>query len=174
MRDDLDRLDPAWKSLCFSGFTTTDKKKRSNIINTFFETHFKDFVSLITIQHISKGPYNDRKMTSMSLVELPNRIIKDQILKMINDQNLQLNSQGETVKITYAKTKRQLLRNSCVRRAEQLIKESGISTGKNVVSDWKAGKGKQTISVDGKEAFIQDASDSSGHFLPPHTFLKLM
>ena len=79
---------------------------------------------------------------------------------------------GTSVRFGFAKTKKQLQRNFCVKKACELLKRETASSGKTVVEEWKHDeKGKRTVNVDGAICFIQNASDFSGRFLAPYAHL---
>ena len=96
----------------------------------------------------------------------------DIALKSILGGNWKLQESGTGLRFGYAKTKKQLNRNICVNRAEDMIKRDALAQGKNVKAEWKhEAKGKRTVEVNGVSAFLQVASDVCGTFLPPFSHL---
>ena len=69
LQDQLNRLDPANKSLSFSGFISTSAAGRRANIETFLTSVMGESVPICQIEHIFKGPSGDRKMSALSLVE---------------------------------------------------------------------------------------------------------
>ena len=85
LQSQLDRLDPARKSLSFIGFQSTDAIARTKVIEDFFKEHFASLQSRITIEHVMKGPVNDRKMKSVSIIEFHNKAERDSMCKTFKD-----------------------------------------------------------------------------------------
>ena len=120
----LDALDPAQKCLGVIGLKSSDVATCSTEIQQFFQTHFNTLASSLHIEHIMKGPANDKKLGQVALVHFSSKSTKDSTLKLIIDQKLEFkDSTGHVCKIDHAKTKRQLHRNWAVRKAEELLKK---------------------------------------------------
>ena len=86
--------------------------------------------------------------------------------------NLTLTDDGESIRFGFAKTKKQLQRNYCLKKATELIKKDPKSISKEFLDEWKhAEKGKRTVTVGGQVCFVQNASDSCGRFLEPYAHL---
>ena len=71
LREQIDRLDVANRSICFSGISTMNVSKRMIMIDCFMDTNLSDKKIDMIIHHLYKGPYNDRKLIAMSLLEFP-------------------------------------------------------------------------------------------------------
>ena len=168
----LERLDPAHKCLSLIGFKGADANARGLRIEEFLRTHFESLAARLRIEHVFKGKWNERVLGGISLVEFPTKKDRDDALQRIKSGNLSLMDGGETIRFAFAKTKKQLHRNFCVKKAVELLKQDSRSRGKEVVDEWKcAEKGKRTVSVEGQVCFVQNASDMSGRFLEPYAHL---
>ena len=73
-----------------------------------------------------------------------------------------------------ARKKIQKTRNYALRAAENLIKETGDASGKNVEILWKVeGSKERHVIVNKAVAFKQCQDDAIGAFLPPFTQLSI-
>ena len=168
LKAQLDKLDPAHKCMSLIGFKGTDSAARSQLIDSFLKAKFASYGDRLQVEHISKGTWQDRKLTSISLVEFPSKKARDDAVHAIKQGSWSLLEGSEPIRFGFAKTKKQLSRNYCVKKAVELLKRDQRTSGKEVAEEWKhAEKGKRTVSVAGQICFLQNASDTCGRFLPP-------
>ena len=60
LQSQLERLDPAHKSISLKSFKGEVAKDRESLIQKFFSDKLPDFASKISIEHVYKGPMNLR------------------------------------------------------------------------------------------------------------------
>ena len=78
-------MDPANKSLAFNGFTSVSAAGRRASIEIFLASVMGEAVNISQVEHIFKGPSGDRKMSALSVVEFPSRVVREQVLKKVQD-----------------------------------------------------------------------------------------
>ena len=175
LQTQLDKLDPARKSLAFTKFKGEDPTKRSSEIRAFLDANLAAFSERVSIDHIFKGPAGSRKLSPVSLVVFDSLAQKEAALKEINTRNLRMVGENGDVVVRFAKTKRQMHRNWAVNKAAELIQADARTTTKTVTINWKTGtdKGKRQVQVDHVTMFEQNADDASGRFLGDYKHLFL-
>jgi len=168
MQRQVQRLDPANKSLCFTGFTDKDGTKRLAQVTEFLTKVGSD-TEIRGIDHIWSGPPGKRAISTGSVVELSSRLVRDFCLKKLTEDNsIMATSELGTIAVRRAKTEFQRNRNNALYRAEQHIKSQPGSKGKPVKIIWQIeGKKDRGVECDGQMAFLQSASDLTGKFLAP-------
>ena len=130
--------------------------------------------SRLDVEHVYKGKYNERKLSSVSLVVFPFKMARDEALKTIGDKHLSLSEGSNTIRFGYAKTKKQLFRNFAVNKALEIIKKDSKAKNKTCEIEWKhADKGKRTVTINGHDAFCQGKSDTCGQFLASFEHLRI-
>ena len=127
------------------------------------------------VDHISKGPRHSRTPTDMAILEFPSKQLRDLCLKRIKDQSLTFFDGSSPIEFGFAKTKKQIRRDSCLYRAKDMIKADDLAKNKNVevVRNINNDKSKRVVSLDGNHCFMQDTADATGRFLPPFGHLSL-
>jgi len=164
----VNRLDPANKSLCFRDFTTTDAAKRVAAIEATLANLNVDS-GIRRIEHIWTGPRDKRVMSTNTIVELSSRDLRESCLKQLNEDNSKMvSAEVGPITVGRAKTSLQMNRNSGLYRVEKLLKEDPKNKGKSVAIIWQIESSKNRgVSIDGALAFVQCSSDISGKFLAP-------
>ena len=168
MQRQVQRLDLANKSLCFSGFSDKDGAKRLVKIEEFLEK--TDSRSEIRgIEHIWIGPPGKRAISGGSVIELSSRLVREACLKKLSDDNsIIASSKLGTISVKRAKTEFQKNRNNVLYRAEEHIKAHPGSKGEIVKIIWQIeGTKKPCVECDGQLVFFQSAADLTGKFEPP-------
>ena len=144
MQRQVQRLDPANKSLCFTDFSDKDGTKRLAKIEEFLaKTGSKSEIR--GIEHIWTGPPGKRAISGGSVVELSSRLVREACLKKLSDDNsIMASSDLGTISVKRAKTEIQKNRNNALYRAEEHIKGQPGSKGKTVKIIWQI-EGKKTV-----------------------------
>ena len=106
LQTQLDKLDPANKSVVIFPFKSNDGAERVRIIESIFASKFPGIAKNIVVEHVFKGPFHDRTMTPMSIVELPLKSQRDTVLKSVKDGTAVFTEAGISLKSTFPKTKK--------------------------------------------------------------------
>ena len=79
------------------------------------------------------------------------------------------------IEFGFAKTKKQIRRNTCMRNAEKMLKADPSTRNKTLKIDWMIGsdKSKRQILVADEIAFQQDSGETTGRFLNSFAHLHL-
>ena len=159
----LNRLDPANKCLVFKGFSGTIESRDSSI-EKFFHDHCAG-ATIVSIDHVSRGPSGSRTLTPVSIVELSTRNVRETALQAFKGKKL-VDSEGKPLTVDRARTAQQQERNSVMRKTHEMIQKHDSMAGKAVSIEWKI-EGKKNcrrIMADGEIVFLQEASDLHGTF----------
>ena len=104
LQQQVNRLDPANRSLAFTGFKSTSANGRNALIQNFLTTTSSD-PRVLNIEHIWKGPPGDRSMSSLSIVELSCRNEREALLKqLMQDKSTLTEDDTNVVSVQRAKT----------------------------------------------------------------------
>ena len=107
------KLDPAQKSLRWRGFKTDSGLARV----AYIEKELQNLgCSHCTVEHIYKGPRDNRTMTDMSVVDVGSNSVRERLLKDFGSKKILDQNRGE-LKIDRAKTGWQIQRNHALRKA---------------------------------------------------------
>ena len=88
--------------------------------------------------------------------------------------SIELNVGSKKLMIKPARTELQRKRNYAMRKAEELIKASTLTAGKEVKIEWKVdGSRERLVTVNGTTAFKQGEHDVKGVFLQPFADLVI-
>ena len=87
MQQQVNRLDPANKSIAFKGFTEFDGPKRSAAIESFLSNIVMHKTGL-HIEHVYKGPTGQRVMSPISVTEFASRSVRESVLKKLETKPL--------------------------------------------------------------------------------------
>ena len=168
MSQQINRLDPANKSLALKGFTEMDVHKRNFMIEEIL-ANVCSKTDIQSIEHIGKGPKNDRSLSGVSVVELSSRFVRETCLTKLQEDNSVLKKPAlSMLSVARAKTAVQKKRNDALHRASDVLKKDDRSKNKSVTITWKTeGTKDRAVLVDGVQVFLQKATDLSGSFLPP-------
>ena len=168
LKQQLTRLDPTNKSVCINGFKEVDLTKRAACIDQLLSSHFG--VQARSIDHIYLGQGTDRKLSQISIVELSNRSIREEVYKKADTLALGTlkDDAGGILKINRAKTNLQLQRNASLKKALTLIKNHAASHKMEVKINWKIEQSKdRSVTAGGTTAFSQSPQDIQGNFFGP-------
>ena len=168
MQRQIQRLDPANKSLCYTGVSDKDGAKRLVKIEEFLEKIGSKF-EIRGIEHIWTGPPGKRAISGGSVIELSSRLVRELCLKRLSDENsIFASSEFGPISVKRTEAEFQKNRNNVLYRAEEHIKEQPGSKGKIVKIIWQIeGKKDRGIECDGQMVFFQSAADLTGKFGPP-------
>lgn len=155
----IDKLDPEWKSFSFIGWQQQGADERAAMIGVYLSEHFPD-TDYGEIRTISRG----KEASAVTIVEFYSRADRDEVLKWCKAQG-NPKMLGGTIRADYAKTAKQLTRNWAMKKANDLIKADGRSSGPDIVINWKIeGSKDRSVTVNGFVAFLQEKQDSIGTF----------
>ena len=175
LQTQLDRLDPVWKSIRLSKFKSSSVEAREKLIQQFVAAKLPEYKDRYVVEHVSKGPRNNRTLTDMAILEFPSKQMRDSCFKEVKEQSLTFFDTDAPIDFGFAKTKKQIRLDSCLYRAKDMIKTDDLAKSKNVevVRHVNNDKSKRVVHVDGNQVFLQDAGDATGRFLVPfgHLFL---
>ena len=178
LQDQLDRLDPAHRSLSFRSFSGVDLEKRTKMIEDFFSSKLPSFASKIDICHEMKGPYNSRRPGNVTVVSLSSKTQRDAAMQAIRSATHKLFEDTTEIKIGFAQSSRQRRRTWAIHKATEMITADSQTSG-TVTQNWRiegltgSDKGKRTVTVNNVVAFEQTASESTGRFCGPYAALFL-
>ena len=88
MQQQVDRLDPAHRSVSFLKIKSTDAAARVRMIEQFLTEHFGNIAHKVSIENIFKGPYTSRSLTEVTVCEFPSKSVREQVLGQIREKNL--------------------------------------------------------------------------------------
>ena len=160
LKASLARLDPANKSLCLTGFTEQNVSARNKIIENFMKEKFAD-VHVVSIEHLFVGKGTERKLGNRSIVEFSGRSAREHVLKTYQEGTTKMKCGSSEIGMARAKTQLQLQRNTALRKAHDMIKESAPEAKIN----WKIeASHDRTISINNAVVFTQLFNDSHGTF----------
>ena len=130
--------------------------------------HFPD-TDYSEIRTVMRG----REETQVTVIEFHSRSDRDAVLKWYKDEGSP-KLLGSAIRADYAKTSKQLMRNSAMKRAAELIKADGRVSAANVVINWKVDDSKnRTVTADGNVIFMQEKHDALGTFIEDFNDLVL-
>ena len=175
LQQQLDKLDPAHRSISFLKVKSTDAAARIHMVEKFLLEHFGNIAHKAVVENVMKGLYSNRSLSEVVICELPSKSVRDAILTQIREKNLPCKDNTEAVvKIDHAKTKKQLARNASMLRANELLSKDSRSQGKNIKIEWKTSvKGQREITVAGLVACRQSQNEMSGQFHAPYEHLHV-
>ena len=156
----LNRLDPANKSLAIHGFGDNDLRSRVDYLNKVLRDNPGTCLP-VRFEHVHKGKRDERVPTKVSLIEFGSNADREAVFKILQGLDLKDNS-GAKVTCKRAKTVLQKQRNDSLVKAEGLIK-SKAESGATVKIEWE----KREVSCNGVTAFSQFRESASGNFKAP-------
>ena len=166
MQQQIQKLDPANKSLCFKGFKESKEEVRCSKIEEFLDSlGLKNEIK--NIDHQYKFDQGNRSILPVSIVEVSCRSVRESVLKKIDDKKFN-DGNGGIVEVQRAKTSLQLKRNASLAKACDKLKGNDSCKGKSVEIAWKIeGSRDRGVKVDGNLMFKQSPADLVGSFLAP-------
>ena len=130
---------------------------------------------IINIEHLfsKKDDQGNRKILPISIVELPNRNVREAALKKIIDSKLTDENGGE-IQVARAKTSVQRERNVALKQACAKLKADSRNTGKEVSIEWLIdGTKNRTVNINKQVVFLQTLQDTIGTFQSPFQNLSV-
>ena len=123
LQQQVQRLDPANRSLCFKGLKQDNPETRKHVIEALLDS--VDLKSeIIGMEHIYTGPPTDRKISPISVVELGSRNARENALKKLVEPSSLLKSEANSDLIVQrAKTASQRKRNTSLVQACDLSRK---------------------------------------------------
>ena len=142
-------------------------------MEAFIKDHFKTFRPT-GFGNEYKGPHTNRKLSPGSWVEFSGVEVAKAFLSNVSLSSTELNVGSKKLMIKPARTELQRKRNYAMRKAEELIKASTHTGGKEVKIEWKVdGSRERLVTVNGTAAFKQEENDVKGVFLQPFADLVI-
>ena len=130
------RLDPANRSLAFTGFVEKDLGKRRSLINSYMDQIGCE-TEIRSMDHIWTGAIGNRSVGPITIVEVASRNVREEVLKKFNEANsTKKDAAGGNISIGRAKTSLQLKRNGALKQAMKLVKQDSRASGKSVEICW--------------------------------------
>ena len=156
----LDRLDPANKSLAFHGICDINLVRRTLKLEAIL-SEVVGCPKPVCVEHVHKGKQGERSPTKVSLVEFRNRTDRELALQLLTGKTFQ-DDTGAQLARKRARTNMQRQRN------DRLVKANGAlklrcQQGEKVEIDWK----DRRVLVSNTPAYIQSRDTVEGNFLPP-------
>jgi hypothetical protein len=163
----LNSVDPAFRSLRFSGFSSgIDPGTRITDIEAIL-SKLPDSKHL-TVENVMKGPVNNRSITKHVVVEFPSRRLAERALAALGGKGKHFTTiGGSEVSMKMDVTKINRERNWAIYKAKELIASS--PGGANASIDMK----ERQIKVGGMIAFKQEQNDTQGSFCGVFSTLSL-
>ena len=173
MQTQLNRLDPANKSLCFNNLSENDLTKRTEAIQDIL-SNIGQTSGILNIEHLSSGPPGNRKLSGRSIVEMSSRDVREAALKKLNEDTSKMEGPAGKFTVVRTKTSLQMKRNKALHEAMAILKKDCRCAGNPVEIVWLiGGKNDRGIQVAGQMAFDQISTDSQGKFVGPFMDLSL-
>ena len=164
----MNRLDPANKSICFSGFQSDDVSARVRCIEAALGA-LGGSLKCLNIEHVWKGAPGNRSVGPLSIVEFASRTERESVLKKFEQAKPAIKDiSGAVVSVARAKTSQQLKRNGVLKKCEGLLKNHASAKNKVVKIEWQLeGSKSRSVIVGDETAFLQCADEISGNFVAP-------
>ena len=152
MQQQIQKLDPANKSLCFKGFKESKEEVRCSKIEEFLDSlGLKNEIK--NIDHQYKFDQGNRSILPVYIVEVSCRSVRESVLTKIDDKKFH-DGNGGTVEVQRAKTSLQLKRNASLAKACDKLKGVDSCKGKSVEIAWKIeGSRDRGVKLDGNLMF---------------------
>ena len=175
LQEQLNRLDPANKSLCFAGFKSTSSNGRDAQIKAFLKDIMAEDLNICQIQHIFKGPVGSRSMSQLSVVEFSSRDLRERVLKKVDERGGSMpEDDSNNVSIKRAKIQWQLKRNASLKKASEILKKDPRAKDKEVTIEWQMeGTKDRAVKIGADVVFLQNKTDATGKFQKPFDSLIL-
>ena len=108
-----------------------------------------------SIEHIGKGPKDNRSLSGVSVVELSSRFVRETCLKKLQEDNSVLKKPALSILfVVRAKTAVQKKRNDALHRACDVLKKDDRSKNKSVTITWQIeGTKDRAVLVDSVQVF---------------------
>ena len=162
----LDRLDPANRSLAFYGICDINLERRTRKLEAIL-TEAVGCPKCIGIDHIHKGKRDERTPTKVSIVEFRNRSDREVAFRLLSGKQLTDDTEAK-VSCKRARTGLQKQRNDKLIKANDVLKQNCVSQDL-VQIDWK----ERRVLVNATPAFVQGQETAEGSFLPPFVNLAM-
>ena len=156
----LDRLDPANKSLAFHGICDINLARRTLKLEAIL-VETTGCPKPVCVEHVHKGKQGERSPTKVSLIEFRNRSDRELALQLLTGKVLQ-DDTGAHLACKRARTNMQRQRNDELVKANDALKLR-CQKGEKVEIDWK----ERRVLVSDMPAFVQSRETVEGSFLPP-------
>ena len=173
LRQQVNRLDPAHRSVRVRGFKQTDTKERKKSIDQILHDLG---MSASRIEHIYKGPKGSRSLADMCIMEFTSHDDREHVLKEFDKRDKSQDLIIGKLEVDRAKPQMQLKRNAALRDAEKVLKKDSKNQNQKIEIVWRKADAKdkvREVTVNGKAAFTQSPDDMIGNFLVPFTDLKI-
>ena len=126
------------------------------MIQNFFAEKLPAFVSKFEIEHIQKGPFNNKVLKGMTILEFVSKQQRDSCLAAVKARNPFVSEgNGSRVDFSFALTRKQLSRNWALNQAQNLISRDLAEQAKAIEVQLQVGNDKshRIVIVAGVTAF---------------------
>jgi len=174
LQQQVGRMDPANRSLAFTGFVEKDLGKRRSLINSYMD-HIGCEQEIRSMDHIWTGPIGNRSVGPITIVEVASRNVREEILKKLKETtSTRKDAAGGNISVGRAKTSLQLKRNGALKQAMKLVKQDARAEGKSVEICWLTeGSKDRTVKIGDQVVFRQTSTDIAGEFVAPFQNIRL-
>ena len=156
----LDRLDPANRSLAIHGICDIDLARRTRRLEAIL-AETVGCPKCVGIDHVHRGKRDERTPTKVSILEFRNRNDREVALQLLSPKQLQ-DDVGSKLVCKRARTGLQRQRNDKLVKASDALKQR-CTSGEKVEIDWK----ERRVLVAAAAAYVQARETTEGSFLPP-------
>ena len=118
------------------------------------------------MQHVSKGPAENRSMSPLSIVEFSSREVRERVFKEIEKRGDSMQEDDSNkVSVKRAKIFWQLKRNAALKKAAELLKKNVRAKGKDVAIQWQIECTKdRAVKAANEVVFLQTKADAAVSF----------
>ena len=102
LQKQLNRFDPANKSLVFGGFSSSSPDGRAANIRSFLESKFQ--VSPVQVEHIFQGAFGKRVIAPLSVVEFSCNSVREMIFRKLEHDKIKI-SEDDSIDISIRRAK---------------------------------------------------------------------
>lgn len=177
LKEQINKLDPCNKCLSVNGFKDENVGGRVACIEKIFKDYFPE-VNILSVDHIYKGPRDDRSLTGTSIIELSSRSARELVLKKFQGGLSLQDSSATVLKVSRAKSALQLRRNANLRRALAALQKDPLGKDKKIEIEWQVEGGSskdrckdRSVKMNEEVVFLQKVDDDCGIFSPQFAHL---
>ena len=163
LQQQMSCLDPANKSLFFTGIVQNNAKTRADILRQIIKDTGEGS-QITNIEDLWTGLPGKRVITSNVIMEFSFRSVSESVLAKLAKEDSPMKSAGK-ITCSRAKTSVQLKRNGSLKQVCNVLKKDSRCKDKTVTIIWQIeGSNDRSVEVDGHPIFHQKLSDLTGIF----------
>jgi hypothetical protein len=151
--------------MAIMGFSEDDLQKRSDCVHAMIAQYSNPVPVFMNLNTVFKGPPGNRVPTGVTLVEFPNREVRESVLAALQGKSLK-DTKNKPLTIKRARTMLRAQRNTAIKDALDRIQKSGIGGGADAEIVWKEdGTSDRGVRIQGSWVFKQGRTDINGSFV---------